>query len=81
MIYPSIVKAFHDKDIALFKKSMEKGPVYMFLLLAPAIVGICYLISELVKVIYTNFSDSDAALTSTFAIFCFIKCGIQLYPC
>ena len=69
MIYPIIAKAFHDKDIVLFKKSMEKGLVYMFLLLAPAIVGMCYLMPELVKVIYTNFSDSDAALTSTFAIF------------
>lgn len=41
----------------------------MFLLLAPAIVGMCYLIPELVRVIYTNFSDSKAALTSNFAIF------------
>lgn len=69
MIYPIIAKAFHDKDIILFKQSMEKGLVYMFLLLAPAIVGMCYLMPELVKVIYPNFSISDASLTSSFAIF------------
>ncbi|WP_394557999.1 murein biosynthesis integral membrane protein MurJ [Priestia aryabhattai] len=67
--YPIIAKAFHDKNILAFKKGMEKALIFMFLLLAPAIVGMCYLMPELVKAIYTNFSDKDASLTSTFSIF------------
>lgn len=71
IIFPILARAKSKDDMNLFKVGIEKGLMYMFLLLAPTVAGMLVLMNEFVQVVYERgaFSSEATALTSEYALF------------
>lgn len=71
IIYPILAKAKAEKDRYSFRLGMERGLSYMFMFLAPTVIGMVILMESIVRLTYERgaFSESATALTSEYAIF------------
>ncbi|MGE8080430.1 murein biosynthesis integral membrane protein MurJ [Peribacillus loiseleuriae] len=71
IVYPILAQASSDKNSSLFKTGIEKGLSYMFLFLAPTVVGMIILMEPIVQVVYQRGAFDAAAThaTSTYALF------------
>lgn len=71
IIFPVLAKAVANNDTSAFKRSVEKGLILTLFLLLPAIVGMMWLMEDLIGVIYERgaFTSSATAATSTVAYY------------
>ncbi|MBU8881102.1 murein biosynthesis integral membrane protein MurJ [Bacillus sp. FJAT-29790] len=71
IIYPILAKAKSEGDSGLFKQGMERGLSFMFLFLAPTVIGMMMLMESIVRLTYERgaFTESATALTSEYALF------------
>ena len=71
IIYPILAKASSDKNSPLFKIGIEKGLSYMFLFLAPTVVGMIILMEPIVQLVYQRgvFDAAATKATSTYPLF------------
>jgi putative peptidoglycan lipid II flippase len=71
IIYPSLAKAMSTKDLNQFKRGIEKGLSYMFLLVAPSVAGMMVLMEPIVRIVYERgaFTPETTSITNHFALF------------
>lgn len=71
IVYPLLAKAKSDEDHQSFKLGMERGLSYMFMFLAPTVIGMLILMESIVRITYERgaFTESATALTTEYAIF------------
>lgn len=71
IVYPILAKAKADKDQNAFRLGMERGLSYMFMFLAPTVIGMMNLMESIVRLTYERgaFTESATALTSEYALF------------
>lgn len=71
IVYPILAKAKSDKDRPSFQLGMERGLSYMFMFLAPTVIGMMVLMESIVRLTYERgaFTANATALTSEYALF------------
>ncbi|MBM7648402.1 putative peptidoglycan lipid II flippase [Bacillus ectoiniformans] len=71
IIFPILAQAKSDQNDALFKRGIEKGLNYMFLFLAPTVIGMLLLMEPIVRLAYERgaFTAEATAQTTLFAAF------------
>jgi putative peptidoglycan lipid II flippase len=71
IIFPLLAQAKENNNDALFKRGIEKGLSYMFLFLAPTVIGMVLLMEPLVQTVYQRgaFTAENTAQTSSYAVF------------
>jgi len=71
IVYPLLAKAKSDGDHQSFKLGMERGLSYMFMFLAPTVIGMLILMESIVRLTYERgaFTESATTLTTQYAIF------------
>ena len=71
IIYPSLAKAISSRDTQQFNRGIEKGLTFMFLFIAPSVVGMMVLMEPIVRMVYERgaFTSTTTALTSHYALY------------
>ncbi|WP_456277569.1 murein biosynthesis integral membrane protein MurJ [Bacillus sp. AK128] len=71
IIFPILAEAKSKGNTKLFSTGIEKGLMYMFLFLAPAVAGMLLLMKEIVQLVYERgaFDANATALTTEYALF------------
>ncbi|KHF39597.1 murein biosynthesis integral membrane protein MurJ [Halalkalibacter okhensis] len=65
LVFPLLSKAAMNQDDGLFRKGIEQGLTLMFFVLMPAVVGMMFLMSELIELIYERGAFSHEATVAT----------------
>ncbi len=65
IIFPLLAQAKESNNDAMFKRGIEKGLSYMFLFIAPTVVGMVLLMEPLVQTVYQRGAFTAAATTET----------------
>ncbi|WP_110112575.1 murein biosynthesis integral membrane protein MurJ [Bacillus sp. CGMCC 1.16541] len=70
IIFPIIARAKTENNMGLFKRGIEKGLSFMFLLLAPTVAGMIFLMQEVVQIVYQRgaFGADAASETAKYAV-------------
>lgn len=71
IVFPYIAEAYNRKQFGRFKKGLENGILLMLMLITPAIMGMVYLMPQLVELIYERgkFTPETTTIVSSYSIF------------
>lgn len=70
IVFPIISKAYSEHNMKKFRSGIEKGLLYLFVFLTPALAGMWILMDELVELVYQRgkFTEETTLIVSSYAI-------------
>lgn len=70
IVFPIISKAYTENNMLKFREGIEKGLLYLFVFLTPALAGMWILMNELVAVVYERgqFTPEMTAVVASYSI-------------